>query len=94
MFKKLLNKVKKDQGDGARKAVLQELFNDLNSSRKDVYVMNFFRGVFFGVGSVVGGTIIVALALIILGWLTDIPGGVGEFIQYIVDTVEQSRRRN
>lgn len=91
MFKRLFNRVKKDQTDGARKAVLQELFNDLNSSRKDVYVTNFFRGVFFGVGSVVGGTIVVALALIILGWLTDIPGGVGDFIQYIVDVVNKSQ---
>lgn len=93
MFKKLVKRVKRDQGNGARKAVLQELFNDLNSSRKEVYRMNFFRGVFFGVGSVVGGTVVVALALVVLGWLTDVPGGVGDFIQYVVDTVEQSRSR-
>jgi threonine/homoserine/homoserine lactone efflux protein len=51
--------------------------------------MNFFRGMAFGVGSVIGGTIVVALVVAILSLLVDIPGGVGEFIQYIVDTVNQ-----
>lgn len=89
--KKVAKKVKESQEAGARRDLLRELFNDLHSSRKEVYKVNFFRGVFFGIGSVVGGTVIVAIALVVLGWLTDIPGGIGDFIQYIVNTVEQSR---
>ena len=89
--KKVAKKVKESQEVGARRDLLRELFNDFHSSRKEVYKVNFFRGVFFGIGSVVGGTVIVAIALVVLGWLTDIPGGVGDFIQYIVNTVEQSR---
>ena len=89
--KKVAKKVKESQEVGARRDLLRELFNDFHSSRKEIYKVNFFRGVFFGIGSVVGGTVIVAIALVVLGWLTDIPGGIGDFIQYIVNTVEQSR---
>lgn len=89
--KKVAKKVKESQEVGARRDLLRELFNDFHSSRKEIYKVNFFRGVFFGIGSVIGGTVIVAIALVVLGWLTDIPGGVGDFIQYVVNTVEQSR---
>ncbi|HWT40083.1 MAG TPA: DUF5665 domain-containing protein, partial [Dongiaceae bacterium] len=63
-----------------------------HSSRRQVYWMNFIRGMFFGVGSVIGATVIVALILWILSLLTDIPGGVGDFIRYIVDTVQHYKK--
>lgn len=88
---KATQKIKKENELGARRAVLEDLFYDFHSSRKQVYAMNFFRGVFFGVGTVVGGTIVVALVVWILTWLTDIPGGFGDFIQYIVDIVQNSK---
>lgn len=88
---KATQKIKKENELGARRAVLEDLFYDFHSSRKQVYAMNFFRGVFFGVGTVVGGTIVVALVVWMLTWLTDIPGGFGDFIQYIVDTVQNSK---
>ena len=54
--------------------------------------MNFLRGVFFGFGSVIGGTIVIALVVWILSWLSDIPGGFGDFIQYVVSVVESSQK--
>ena len=90
-MKKTALKVKKENELGARRAILEDLFYDFHSSRKQVYTMNFFRGVFFGLGSVLGGTIVIALVLWILTWLTDIPGGFGDFIQYIVDTVRNTK---
>lgn len=84
---KAAEKVKKEAELGSRRAVLEDLFYDFHKSRKQIYSMNFFRGIFFGVGSVLGGTLVVALVLWLLSWLTDIPGGFGDFIQYIVDTV-------
>ena len=53
--------------------------------------MNFFRGLFFGLGSVLGATIIVAFVVWLLSLLADIPGGFGDFIQYVVDTVNKSQ---
>lgn len=89
--KKFLKKAKKDQEAGSKRAVLEELFHDMNSSRAQIYKLNFFRGIFFGAGSLLGGTVVVALALIVLGWLTDVPGGIGDFVQFIVDSVEKSK---
>lgn len=87
ILKKTAKKVQKDNENGARKTIIEDLFYDLHKSRRQVYSMNFFRGMFFGVGSVVGGTLVVAVVLATLGLLVDIPGGIGEFVQYIVDTV-------
>ncbi|OJU97124.1 hypothetical protein BGO18_03030 [Candidatus Saccharibacteria bacterium 47-87] len=96
MVKKLINKVKrrvkKDNEVGARRAILEDLFYDFHSSRREVYWMNFIRGVFFGVGSVLGGTIVIALIIWLLSLLTDIPGGIGDFIQYVVDIVQQGKK--
>lgn len=89
-MKKAIEKVKQENELGARRAVLEDLFYDFHRSRAQVYWLNFTRGIFFGVGSVIGGTLVVAFVIWLLSLLTDIPGGLGDFIQYIVDTVNQS----
>ena len=94
MVKKVAQKVKKENELGARRAVLEDLFYDFHKSRKQVYMMNFFRGIFFGVGSVLGGTIVIALLVGLLSLMTDIPGGIGDFIQYVVDTVQNGKNTN
>lgn len=91
VVKKVKNKVERENELGARRAVLEDLFYDFNKSRVQIYKMNFFRGIFFGFGSVIGGTLVIALLIWVLTWLADIPGGIGDFIQYIVDTVQQSQ---
>lgn len=88
-MKKILTKIQQENENGARRAVIEDLFYDLHKSRRQVYKMNFIRGVFFGVGSVVGGTIVVALLVWLLTRLVDLPGGVGSFIQYVVDVVQR-----
>ena len=92
VVQKLKKDVKKNNEQGARRAVLEDLFYDFNSSRAEVYKMNFIRGIFLGFGTVIGGTLVVALIVWILTWLADIPGGIGDFIQYIVDTVQSSAK--
>jgi len=87
MIKKAVSKLKKDNENEARRAIMEDLFYDFNKSRSQVYKMNFIRGIFFGVGSIAGGTIVVALVLWLLSLLVDLPGGVGDFVQYIVDIV-------
>lgn len=85
----MIDKIKKDNEVGARRAVIEDLFYDFHSSRRQVYKMNFIRGIFFGVGSVLGGTIVIAVVIWLLNLLVDLPGGVGDFVQFIVDTVKQ-----
>jgi hypothetical protein len=91
MIKKAVSKIKHDNETEARKDLLENIFYDFNTSRKEVYWMNFWRGIFFGIGSVIGGTLIVALAVWILTILVDLPGGIGEFVQFIVDTVQNKQ---
>jgi len=90
MIKKVAHKAKQANENIARKAILQDLFYDFNKNRRQVYLMNFFRGIFFGVGSVVGGTVVIAIIAWVLRLLVDIPGGAGDVIQFIVDAVKQS----
>lgn len=80
--------LKADNERGAREDLIENLFYDFHRSRKQVYWMNFVRGIFFGVGSILGGTLIVALVLWLLSLLVDLPGGVGDFVEYIVNLVK------
>lgn len=88
MFKKLARKAKDSQEKGSREKLIEELFNDFNRSRFEVYKMNFVRGVFFGFGSVVGGTLVVALFVLILNVFVDLPGGVGNFIEEVQQSIQ------
>lgn len=91
LVKKVVNRVKKDNEKGARTAILEDLFYDFNRNRHQVYLMNFVRGIFFGVGSAVGATVVVALAVGLLNLFTDLPGGIGNFIQSIIDAANRPR---
>lgn len=85
------NKLKQVNELGARRAVIEDLFYDFHSSRKQVYLMNFARGLFFGFGSVLGATLLVAL----LVWLLSLFGGVfpplADFINNLIDTMQNRR---
>jgi hypothetical protein len=88
----MMQKAKKDAEVGARRAVLEDLFYDFHSSRRQVYWLNFVRGIFFGLGSVLGATIVVALLLWILSQLVGLPGGIGEFIESIRNNVQNYQK--
>ena len=81
-----------DERMNARRTVIEELFNDMYDDRRNIYVMNFFRGIFFGLGSVIGGTIIVALVVWILGFFVDFPG-IGNAIQQTQDKLQNTQQR-
>lgn len=66
IIKKTSQAVKKDQVIGAHREILEQLFDDHYKYRWRVYKMNFVRGIFFGVGSVIGATIIVSFVIWIL----------------------------
>lgn len=72
---------------GARFAVIEDLFYDFNQNRSRVYWTNFTRGIFFGVGSVLGATVVIGIIVSILNFFTDIPGGIGDIVKTIVDRV-------
>jgi len=51
----------------ARRALIEDLFYDFNRNRSQVYKMNFIRGIFFGFGTILGGTVLVAFMIWSLG---------------------------
>jgi hypothetical protein len=91
LAKKIVKRIKKDNENGARTAVLEDLFYDFNRNRHQIYVMNFIRGIFFGLGSAIGATVVIALLVALLNFFTDLPGGIGGFIQSIIDAMNRPR---
>jgi hypothetical protein len=58
-IKKFVDKFSHDQEMGARRTIIEEMFNDYYKKRRSIYVTNFFRGIFFGLGTFLGGTIVI-----------------------------------
>lgn len=75
----------------AEDAVLEDLFYDLYKNRGRIYRVNFARGIFFGLGTFLGGTIIIALLLTVLSWLMSIaPDNFHDFFQWIINTLSRT----
>lgn len=89
LAKNAVEKVKSDNERGARENLIEELFYDFHRSRKQVYLMNFIRGLFFGLGSVIGGTLFVGLAIWLLGAFVDIFPPLADFINGVIDAMRQ-----
>lgn len=85
-----VDKVKHDQAMGARRTLLEEIFNDYYEDRRNIYKMNFFRGIFFGFGSVLGATVVVALLLWALSFFVDLPF-VGDAAQQAKDSLDRGK---
>ena len=73
LFKKVKKQIAKNNEKGAREALQEEWFNDYYTARHKVYKMNFVRGIFFGLGSALGGTIVVAIVIWIVALFVDLP---------------------
>lgn len=77
---------------GAREAVLEQLFNDFNRSRFTIYKFNFFRGIFFGLGTALGGTVVIALLVWLLNLTGNLIPGVADFVNQVVNVMESGRQ--
>ena len=86
--KKGLAKLADDEIRSGPRGLLEELFEDYYKHRKRLYYMNFVRGIFFGFGTLIGGTLIVALLLWILSIFQYIP-----FLDGVVDAVQNSLQK-
>jgi hypothetical protein len=89
---RIAQKVKKDNENGAKRDYLEDLFNDMYKNRLRIYQVNFVRGIFFGLGSVIGGTVVVALIVWILSFFVNIPG-IGDSVQNAQQKIENSQHR-
>ncbi|MDB5168369.1 MAG: hypothetical protein JWO55_627 [Candidatus Saccharibacteria bacterium] len=91
-LKKISDKSKENNENAARKNVIEELFYDFNVSRVQIYKMNFFRGIFFGLGSVLGGTIVVALLIWILSLVVGFFPPLEDFFNGVTDTIQSKTK--
>ena len=83
--------VKDNQEKSAQKGFMEELFNDYYARRRQVYKMNFFRGIFFGLGSVLGGTIVVALVVWLLSIFVNFPL-IGHYLEDAQQSIESTQQ--
>lgn len=73
----------------AKRTVLEELFNDIYDNRGRIYKVNFFRGIFFGAGSAIGGTIVIALLVWVLSLFVNAPL-IGDIFKNAQQSIEQT----
>ena len=85
---KVVKKVVQDNQSGARRAVLEDLFYDFNRSRAQIFSMNFFRGIFFGFGSALGATLLVAITMWLLGQFGYVFPPLADFINNLIDATK------
>lgn len=91
MIKKAVKKAKEDNERGARQSLIEDLFYDFNQTRSEVYKMNFVRGIFFGLGSVLGGTILIALFAWLLSLFVGVPW-IGQPIQQVQQSIQGEKK--
>lgn len=86
MPKKLEKKIKSEDKKLAeqRHVYLEDMFNDIYSNRKRIYKLNFFRGVFFGFGTFLGGTVVIAVLIWVLSQFIDWP-----WVAKLLQTLQQ-----
>lgn len=89
IVKRAAKKIAQDNENGARRNLIEELFYDFHSSRRQVYLMNFLRGLFFGFGSVLGATVLIAVAIWTLTKFGDVFPPLADFINQLTDTMQQ-----
>jgi len=92
LIKKLKHKLAKDNERAARLTVLEDLFYDFNRSRAEVYKMNFVRGIFFGLGSVLGGTVVITIMVWILSFFIQIPG-IGQPLEQFQQSIQEGQKK-
>ena len=89
--KSVVERTKHGERMNARRSLMEELFNDYYDDRRNVYKMNFVRGVFFGLGTVIGGTIVVAGIVWGLSFFVDLPG-IGDTAQQVQNSLESGKK--
>ena len=92
IFARMAQHLHDDNEKGSRQALLEELFNDFNRNRYEIYKINFFRGIFFGFGSLLGGTMLIVLLVWVLNLTGQLVPSVAGFIDQILSVMQNSRR--
>ena len=88
-LRKIREKKLKNDELTAEEQVLEDLFYDLYRNRGSVYKVNFIRGIFFGLGTFLGGTVIVALVIFLLTWISSLLPANLSIIDWLLDVLKR-----
>lgn len=88
-LRKIREKKLKNDELTAEEQMLEDLFYDLYRNRGSVYKVNFFRGIFFGLGTFLGGTVIVALVIFLLTWISSLLPANLSIIDWLLDVLKR-----
>ena len=80
-------KLKRDQTVASQRVLMESVFNDMYKNRYQIYRLNFVRGLFFGLGSALGATLLLALLVWMLAQLGTLVPFLSDFIQQILDAL-------
>ncbi len=80
----------KESQDAAK--ALEALFASEYVDKKKLYIANFWRGIFFSVGAVIGAAIVVTILLWLLSLFKNIPL-VGPVVDNFHHSVEQQQKK-
>lgn len=69
--------------------IIENLYYDYAKNRRHIYLTNFLRGIFFGFGAFLGGTILVALIVALLSWLNYLFPDFSDFFTWLVDALSK-----
>ena len=89
LTEKVKIKIEKDTEESLRFAIIENFFNNYSLNTWRIYKVNFFRGLFFGTGSIIGGTVGIAFLVWFLSLFIDWPL-LGEGIKTIIDVLSGS----
>ena len=64
LTEKVKIKIEKDTEESLRFAIIENFFNNYSLNTWRIYKVNFFRGLFFGTGSIIGGTVGIAFLVL------------------------------
>lgn len=88
----MLQKIADNEVKGSAQAIVEELFEDYYKHRLEIYELNFFRGIFFGFGTAIGGTIMIAILIWVLSLFNQLPF-VGDFVNTVTNSIQATRQR-
>ncbi len=68
---------------------MEEIFHDMYRNRRRIYKINFVRGIYFGLGSALGGTVVIAIIIGIMTLFIDIPF-LGDLLKEARSSIDSS----
>lgn len=69
--------------------IIDELYYDFSRNRRRVYLINFNRGIFFGLGVFIGGTVVVAILVGVIAWLAKFFPPFSDFFNWLLDILSK-----